>query len=251
MSESERLEMFKNNQALVPAFLKDKWYSKFLEKEDLMQEGYLILWECTDTYDPSSGNTFATYVYSKLQFGLHEYSNRWRFGNKNPSSYSDAMSAASYAYKHNMKIEDVCEERKLTPYQSHMAQLISSGSSYFVHLDEKVKDNGDNHNRSLHELIPDGTDVENETCDKLYNELIEESVKTDFVEWYLAKHGGLKPEVNRVLLNEYVKCVFGEGDTIAEIAKRHHLSFNVTRVRFAKYRQYLREWAQTTLLVKG
>lgn len=242
MTESKRLKMFNDNQALVPAFLKGKWFNKFVECEDLMQEGMLILWKCTDTYDPNRGVPFASYVYGQLLYGLSDYSNRWRFGTKTPSSYEESISAATYAYKNNLNIGDVCRERGLSPYLTYMANMITNGSSVFLSLDNYVGRQSAHEDKTLHEVIASDIDIEHDVCSKVYDEELYQMVHVDFIDWYIQNHGGLNPELNRKLLNEYVDILFGAERSILDVATKYKLTFDVTRVRFAKYRTFLRKW---------
>lgn len=59
-----REELFEQNQKLVPHIIchELRLNEKEFDYEDLMQEGYLALWESTKAFDESKGQTFATFA---------------------------------------------------------------------------------------------------------------------------------------------------------------------------------------------
>lgn len=61
-----REELFEQNQKLVPYIMTHELNldQREFDYEDLMQEGYLILWEVTDRFDESRGGSFATFACS-------------------------------------------------------------------------------------------------------------------------------------------------------------------------------------------
>ncbi len=61
-----REELFEQNQKLVPYVMTHELNldQREFDYEDLMQEGYIILWEATEKYDESKGNSFSTFACS-------------------------------------------------------------------------------------------------------------------------------------------------------------------------------------------
>lgn len=59
-----REELFEQNQKLVPYIMSNELHidQKEFDYEDLMQEGYIILWEATGKYDESRGKSFSTFA---------------------------------------------------------------------------------------------------------------------------------------------------------------------------------------------
>lgn len=242
MTEAERLKMFNENQALVPYSIKGKWFSNIIEKDDLMQEGYLTLWKCTDTFDASLGVTFATYACNQLFYALSNYANKYRLGSLHASTYSEAISAASCAYNENRNIHDVCEERKLTKAQCEVAYLISNGASAFVSLNTTIGRNNYDTDREIGELIPDDIDVEEDALSKVYNDDLVARVYSEFAGNYEKRYKSVNPELNQKMLKIFLDNIFKDRISLLEASIECGVSINVVRVRFEKFRKRLRVW---------
>lgn len=75
---SARRELiYKNLKLILYVIKKYFWYSdNYLSKEDLFQEGYLILEHCVDLFDVSKGFKFSTYACNSLYNGLKRKINK-------------------------------------------------------------------------------------------------------------------------------------------------------------------------------
>lgn len=242
LTQAEREEMFNNNKDIVPYFLRGKWYTKFLEWEDLMQEGNMVLWKCTGSYDRTLGVAFSTYVCSQLTYHMNNYANVFRLGGRYSSAHEHAISAAHYAYTENKSIVDVCNERNLSKGTRDVAYLISRGHKAFVSLYTPIGNDSDSEDRQLYEIIPSEENLEEEVCSALYNENIMDKVFNEFVEYYESLHVSKNKEQNRNLLIVFLNNIFFDRVTINEAAKMCNCTPDVARVRFEKFRKCLREW---------
>lgn len=240
MTETERLQLFNSTKDLVPFYINGKWYTKFMDIEDLTQEGYAILWRCTETYDSSVGVAFSTYVYRQLFYHLSNYVNGYNLGSPYGATYEEAISAALYAYREDKDIHEVCKERKLSHMQTNVAYLLSYGKSAFVSLHTPLTDDADT---ELQEVLASDFNLEDEVCSRLNDEDILNKVYKDFVPYYNSKHKSINPELNSRLLMDFLNNIFYERKSYDQIATECGVSVPVVRVRFEKFRKALRQWA--------
>lgn len=155
-----------------------KKYSRYIEMDDLLQEGYLGLYEAVKHYRPDKGVKFLSYASFRIERTIRRYTENNSYSKRIPaymlrrvSAYNKYL-AACQASGTKPTAAEICTALGITESQlAELRKVIREVKP--VSLDEHV-DGSDE--LTFEEIIPDPLNFEEETIEQLTKEYFEKVI---------------------------------------------------------------------------
>ena len=208
--------LYEKNLPLIKKFIKP--YCAYESMEDLLQEGYLGLWEAVKRYESSGNIKFMTYSYYWIVQAVRKYIEKCGSTVRIPNHARQKMTrlrrtmsqlrqeqgaeptAAEIADLMGISVEEVQE---IKGYMQGVASLDTPLSGY--------------EDLTLSDTLQADLNIENDTVDKIYNEYSESEL------WRIVEHYTAERE------NAIIKEIFVNKKTMAQIARENGLTFGRIR----------------------
>lgn len=158
-----------------------KRYAGYEAMDDLMQEGYLSLYDAIDGYDPTAGFLFLTYAKKRIQMRLTRYVYRNKAiripeqKRMEIRKYQKVAQGIRTQYGREPSEREICYMLQIDPeylQELLMLQELSTMSS----LDVPVSDGEGGKERSLSETVPSEENVEGDILDRMEQEELRETL---------------------------------------------------------------------------
>lgn len=162
------LALWQQNQGLIAMIARK--YSTYEDIEDLIQQGYIGLWEAVANYDKAAGALFSTYATFWIRKSIHTYVEECSALVRVPYSLTNLIIeyhnlVSSTFANHGRKPTDEEAKKHLNISGKRMEQLKEALKVVFINsLNTPIGDEADN---ELYEIVAGSEDVEGEVLDRL------------------------------------------------------------------------------------
>lgn len=236
MTVEEKNKKFMDNMGLVYKIVNNHWGTKFIPKEDLLQEGFILLMECLERYNPNSSAAFSTYATVYIRGKLNTIIHKYMYGGAVSTSTADkSFALVSYMRQNNLHFEEACK-RLCADNATRSLALILLRVDATVSLDEPLYNDGDPDDKDstyLDTLLGESDFTERKLSD-IHSRVILDLCYTDFVEYYTRIHSGLDVTETKHMLYLFLDTLFKDNITQVEVARQLGVTPERVRVRFNK-----------------
>ncbi len=170
-------QLYNQNRGLIYKYAKK--FSAYAELDDLMQEGYIALMNAIKGFDIACGYKFTTYLTKALMRHLSRYCAMCKSTvHIPPNLLSQILELQRVRYEYIKKYEQEPSKHDymvlLDLTKTQLDHLLKAMQAMDVlSLNKPLDDEGES---DFIELLADGTNIENEICDKLEAKYIHETI---------------------------------------------------------------------------
>lgn len=243
MTYEEKLQIFDTASDMVYDIVNKHWGKHYIEFDDLVQEGMLMLWKAIDTFDANKQCTLSTYIYASVSTHLSTYVHTYRYGQVAYSkTFRDAMKIVRYAKQNEMPIDTACNEKNATKMTRKYAHMLFEGENFFASLSTKRYIKEDDNYDTLLDQIPCDTNFTNDICERLDSERLTDILYNDFVETVMQHYQGSNKIRYRKVVIAFLNSILVQPRTQVDIARELNISHQAVQQYFVKIRKELKKF---------